>query len=224
MYKFKRELIVLIVFLLAMLAISIYYYGQFIELGVEQVPIHWNVQNEPDNFASPLIACLFGPVVIILIMLATVGMSKKEYSKIEKRTSRFTILLVAALMVFVNWVALKSALGYSNEQGFDMSLLHLGLGLVFVLLGNQFGKLTPQRWIGIRIPATLNNDEVWNRVHRKSGRLMVLSGASVIIATFFGETPWAWVFYIPLFISIVLMIFVIPSIEKNHVEKEEELK
>ena len=221
MNKFKRELIILAVFLIAVSAISIYFYGEFKESGVDKVPIHWNINNEADNFASPLVACLMGPAAIILIMIATLSMSRKEYSKSEKKSTRFVILLVAALMVFINWVALKSAGGYAQDQGFDVPAIHLGLGLVFILLGNQFGKLPRSRWIGIRVPATLNNEEVWNRVHRKGGRLMVLSGAFVLAAVFVGDRPIAIFFYIPLFVSIILMIFVLPTAEKKRVEEEE---
>ncbi len=220
MNKFKNELIVLVVLLVAISAISIYFYGEFKDSGVEKVPIHWNINNEPNNFASPLIACLIGPATIILIMIATLSMSRKEYSKSEKKSTRFVILLVAALMVFINWVALKSAVGYTNDQGFDVTAMHLGLGLLFILLGNQFGKLPRSHWIGIRVPATLNNEEVWNRVHRKGGRLMVLSGAFVLATLFVGDRPIAIFFYIPLFVSIILMIFVLPAIEKKRVEEE----
>ncbi len=223
MNKFKKELIVLAVFLVAASAISIYFYGEFKESGVNKVPIHWNINNEADNFASPLVASLIGPAVIILIMVATIAMSRKEYSKSEKRSTRFVILLVAALMVFINWVALKSASGYGTEEGFDISLVHLGLGLIFILIGNQFGKMPRSRWIGIRVPATLNNEEVWNRVHRKAGKLMVLSGVFVFSATFISDKTWSIFFYIPLMISLILMIFVLPVIATKQVENEEKL-
>ena len=89
MNKFKKELIILAVFLVAVSAISIYFYGEFKESGVDKVPIHWNINNEADNFASPLVACLLGPAAIILIMIATFSMSRKEYSKSEKKSTRF---------------------------------------------------------------------------------------------------------------------------------------
>jgi immunity protein, SdpI family len=224
MNKFKKELIILAIFLVAVSAISIYFYGEFKESGVDKVPIHWNINNEPDNFASPLVACLFGPGAIILIMASTYFMSRKEYSKSEKKSTRFVILLIAAFLVFMNWVALKSAVGYSSDKGFDVSAIHLGLGLLFILLGNQFGKLPHSRWVGIRVPATLNNEEVWNRVHRKGGRLMVLSGAFILSASFIGDKSWSIFFYVPFAISLILMIFVLPSAEKRRVEDEEKLK
>lgn len=220
MNKFKRELAILAVLLVVMSAISIYFYGELKATGVEKVPIHWNVHNEPDNFATPWLACLIGPAVIGLIMIATASMSRKNYSDSEIKTVRFVILLIASVMVFLNWVALKSALGYSSGGAFDLSMLHLGLGLLFVLIGNQFGKMPYSRWIGIRVPATLGNEEVWNRVHRRSGRFMVLSGVSMIVAAFVGNAPWVWVFYLPLFVSLIIMIFILPAVVKKQVESE----
>ena len=220
MNTIKREIIILGILFLVISAISINFYVEMNNSGVEKVPIHWNVHYEPDRFASPIIAVLIGPLTMLVIILATWRMSKKRHSDTEKKSTRIIILFVAALMVFVNWISLKAASGYVSGESADISNIHLGLGLVFVLIGNQFGKLRPSRWIGIRIPATLNNEEVWNRVHRKGGRLMVISGLCVITAVFFGEQTWSWIFYIPLFISIIMMIFVLPAIEKKKVEKE----
>jgi uncharacterized membrane protein len=218
--KFKRELAILAVLLVAISLISVYFYGKMIDSGLEKVPVHWNINNQPDRFASPLIASLIGPVVILLMMVITFSMSKRDYSKIEKKSMRFVILLVAAFLVFMNWVALKSAAGYGLGRGFDISAIHLGLGLLFILLGNQFGKLPYSYWVGIRVPATLNNEEVWNRVHQKSGKYMVISGIFILAATFVGDKSWSIYFYLPLALSLILMIFVFPTIEKKKVEKK----
>ncbi len=219
MKTFRRELIILFIFFLIISAVSIYFYVEMDKAGVKEVPIHWNIHNEPDNFASPLVAVLIAPLVMLALMFTTWGMSIKKYSDSEKKSARFIILLIAALFVFLNWVALKAGSGYSRGETFDISLLHIGLGLLFILIGNQLGKMRPSYWIGIRIPATLNNEEVWNRVHRKSGRLMVLSGIFIFGRVFFSQYTWSWIFYIPLFVSIILMIVVIPAIEKKKVEK-----
>ncbi len=220
MNNFKRELIILAILFVVMCAVSGYFLIQMEKAGVEKVPIHWNIHNEPDNFAPPLIAALIGPATILLMMIATWSLARKKYSGPEKRSVKFIILLVASAMVFFNWVALKAASGYGSGEGFDISLVHVALGLVFVLIGNQLGKLPQSHWVGIRIPATLNNEEVWNRVHRKSGRLMVISGLFVLIAAFFGQNNWTWVFYIPLFVSLIVIIFILPAVEKRRLENE----
>ncbi len=224
MNRFKRELIILGILFVAALVISIYFYGEMKESGVERVPIHWNIHNEPDNFASPLIACLFGPVSIMFMIVVTAIMSRKNFSRAERKSTRFVILLIASFLVFINWVALKSALGYSTNEGFDISAIFLGFGLMFILLGNQFGKLPRSRWIGIRVPATLYNEEVWNRVHRIGGKLMVISGIFILPATFIENTKIAIFFFVPLFISLILTIIVLPEFIKNKVEMEEKEK
>ncbi|MDZ7795896.1 MAG: SdpI family protein [Candidatus Marinimicrobia bacterium] len=215
MKNFKHELGVLIIFFLFACAVSAYFFLEMQQAGVSKVPVHWNIHNEADLFASPLIAALIGPVAVLLIIIAAVSIPGRKYSGTEKKSVIFIIMVVTACLVFINWVALQAAAGFAGGKTLDISLLHLGLGILFVLIGNRLGKLRPSYWVGIRLPATLNNEEVWNRVHRKSGRLMVFSGLCVFIAVFFGERPWVWIFYLPLFISILLMIFVIPALEKK---------
>lgn len=219
MNKFKQEVVILAILLIVSSLISVHFYSEFLEKGIDKVPIHWNINNEADNFASPLIASLFGPAIIILIMLATFGMSRKKYSQQKIKSTRFVITLIGGLMVFINWVALSSASAY-GESAFNAKMIHLALGIMFVLLGNQLGKLPYSKWIGIRVPATLNNEEVWNRVHQKSGKFMVLSGVCIILLPLLEIQSGAIYFYIPLIISMIYMTFIYPTIVKKQLEKE----
>ncbi len=213
--KFNHELAVLIIFFFFACAVSAYFFLEMQQAGVSKVPVHWNIHNEADLFTSPLIAVLIGPVAILLIIIVAVSIPRIKYSGAERKSVTFIIMVISACLVFMNWVALKAAAGHAAGKTLDISLLHLGLGILIILIGNRLAKLRPSYWVGIRLPATLNSEEVWNRVHRKSGRLMVFSGLCVFIAVFFGEQPWVWVFYLPLFISIILMIFIIPALEKK---------
>lgn len=183
------------------------------------VPIHWNVMNEPELFAKTLTAVLIGPLAILLMIVVLLSTSFRKYEKQEQRSVRFIVLLISAVLVVVNWIALSTALRYGAGRVEDFRLLHLVLGLLFILVGNRFGKLRPSYWIGIRTPLTLSNEELWNRVHRKGGRLMVISGILILAGLFFFKESWLWVFYLPLFISIFLSIFVIPRLEKRKMEK-----
>lgn len=200
-------------------AISVYFYAELKATGVVTVPIHWNIMNEPDLYAKTLTAVLIGPLAILLMIVVLLSTSFRKYEKQEQRSVRFIVLLISAVLVVVNWIALSTALRYGAGRVEDFRLLHLVLGLLFILVGNRFGKLRPSYWIGIRTPLTLSNEELWNRVHRKGGRLMVISGILILAGLFFFKESWLWVFYLPLFISIFLSIFVIPRLEKRKMEK-----
>ncbi len=41
----------------------------------------------------------------------------------------------------------------------------------FLVLGNYFGNLKPNRFVGIRTPWTLKSDETWRATHRLGGRI-----------------------------------------------------
>ncbi|MDD3095791.1 MAG: SdpI family protein [Candidatus Neomarinimicrobiota bacterium] len=218
MNTFRREIAFLLLFFAISAVISVYFYAELKAAGVTTVPIHWNILNEPDLFAKTLTAVLIGPLAILLMIVILLSSAFRKYEKQEQRSVRFVVLLISAVLVVMNWIALSTALRYGAERAEDFRLLHLVLGLLFILIGNRFGKLRPSYWIGIRTPLTLSNEELWNRVHRKGGRLMVISGIFILAGLFFVNKSWFWVFYLPLLISIVLSVFVIPRIEKRKME------
>ena len=64
--------------------------------------------------------------------------------------------------------------------------LAAGLGLLFAVLGNLMGKLTKNFFVGIRTPWTLASDEVWLRTHRFGGKVFVVTGLGLIVASVLG--------------------------------------
>ncbi|MDX9777637.1 MAG: SdpI family protein [bacterium] len=219
MQTFRREIAFLFLFFVISAAISVYFYSELKAAGLATVPIHWNIMNEPDLFAKTLTAVLIGPLAILLMIVVLLSTSFRKYEKQEQRSVRFVVLLISAVLVVMNWIALSTALRYGAERVEDFRLLHLILGLLFILVGNRFGKLRPSYWIGIRTPLTLSSEELWNRVHRKGGRLMVFSGIFILAGLFFLKESWFWIFYLPLFVSIILIILVIPQVEKKKMER-----
>lgn len=220
MKQFRNQIIILLIFFAVTSAISVYFYTEMLETGVEKVPIHWNVKSEADNFASPLAAVIIGPAFLLLILAGSCISARKKMDHSEKQAAQTVWLLVGALLTCVNWIALKAGSGYAEAKLFDASFLHLIIGLFMIIMGNLMPKVHPGYWIGIRVPKTLANEEVWNRVHRKAGRMMVAAGIFIFGASIFSSYNWAWAFYIPLLIVIVEVAFILPAIETRRVNKE----
>ncbi len=66
----------------------------------------------------------------------------------------------------------------------DVTLvLGFGTGLLFVVIGNVLGKVRSNFMFGVRTPWTLSSDLSWNKTHRLVGRLFVLLGFAVAVAT-----------------------------------------
>lgn len=86
-----------------------------------------------------------------------------------------------ALLVGVHVMALGSALGW----WFDVSTVALvGIGLLFVLLGNLLPRARSTFIFGIRTPWTLSSETVWTSSHRVGGYLMVAAGILTVAAAF----------------------------------------
>jgi len=67
----------------------------------------------------------------------------------------------------------------SYAFGWGLPVNHIfvgGLGLIFVMIGNQLGKSRSMFLIGLRTPWTLASEEVWIKTHRLCGKLMVVGG------------------------------------------------
>jgi uncharacterized membrane protein len=58
----------------------------------------------------------------------------------------------------------------------------IGMGLLFVVLGNYLPKVRSNFFLGIRTPWTLASDRVWEQTHRLAGWTFVVSGASMVLA------------------------------------------
>ena len=64
-----------------------------------------------------------------------------------------------------------------------------GIGLLLAVVGNFFGKLTRNFFVGIRTPWTLASDEVWMRTHRLAGKLFVVAGLAMFVLALAGAGP-----------------------------------
>jgi uncharacterized membrane protein len=69
----------------------------------------------------------------------------------------------------------------------DINLvMPLGIGALFVVIGNYMTTVQKNFFVGIRTPWTLASDDVWFRTHRLGGRLFMLGGIVLMATVFFG--------------------------------------
>jgi uncharacterized membrane protein len=81
------------------------------------------------------------------------------------------VLYVATLGTALGWpIAVPQIIG-------------AGVGLLFIVLGNELGRVKPNWFVGIRTPWTLSDPEVWRRTHRVGGRLFFAAGLLIVLAS-----------------------------------------
>ena len=66
---------------------------------------------------------------------------------------------------------------------FHGQLLFIGLGVLSIVIGIPLARrlVPPNRWYGVRIPATLRNPAIWYEINAKSGRDLIWLGATLIV-------------------------------------------
>src|SRR4051812_17132141 len=81
-------------------------------------------------------------------------------------------------------------------------LLFPALGLLLVLLGWPLAvrRVRPNRWYGLRVPATFADEQVWYGANAAVGRDMVVLGGIVAIVAF--ELPHVVRLYEPIYTGI----------------------
>jgi len=201
--NFKSELFSWII-LFAVIILSVWAYPQL----PERVSSHWNLQGEVDGWSSRKFHSLFFPILTIvmyfgLLLMPLLDPKKERYQEFIKTYNliRHALLFVMGAIFFA---ATFFNLGYNINIGAIVGAL---VGALMIFLGNYFGKIKRNWFIGIRTPWTLSSENVWNKTHRFGGRLFMLWGLGMMCA------PWlkgnlALIIIFSGLIFIILFIYV----------------
>lgn len=185
---------------------------------VETVPSHYGFRGQADAFSSKwllmLMPCILIGLGLLYMIFCLICRKKDGYQKNEKYIFR-TVTAVFMFMLVVFWVLFLASVNWVWDLGsmFPMLLMMI-IGVLMVFLSNMFGKLKQNKFLGIKLKATLSSENVWKKTHRVGGYLGVLCGIIMIllgIAGFFMKD----IAYVLLFIGLaaaIVLLCVIPTI------------
>lgn len=100
---------------------------------------------------------------------------------------RMVTWIVPGMTLLYNGIARWIDMGVRKEN-LLMVILYVGMGLLFVIVGNYLPKVKPNRTIGIRVVWTLQDEENWNATHRFSGKIWVAAGLLSMICGLFSDS------------------------------------
>lgn len=171
-----------IVVMLAMIAVAAWV-GQALP-GDMPLPTHWDIHGEPDRFSDKWTALLLpvlmaGGLSLLFYALPALETRHKHFER-----SQGVYLWAWAALLMLSLLVQLAAVSVALRWGVHGSaFVLLGVGMTFVLIGNQLGKTRSMYLIGIRTPWTLASEEVWIKTHRLGGKLMVASGVALAVAS-----------------------------------------
>jgi len=198
-----------LVFVAASLAFSLAVYNQL----PERVATHFGVNGQADGWSSRGVAAFGLPLAALgmfgLFHLLPRILPRRQNFLLFEDTYWAITTLVLAFFFAMHVVMLGMALGWPVDMP---TFVVLGIGSMFVILGNLMPRVKPNWLLGIRTPWTLESESVWRETHRVGGRTMVLGGLITMLGVFFPTEVQPWIAmgglgigaFIPLVYSYIL--------------------
>lgn len=183
-YSLQTEILPIFILLTAVV-LSIWSYPSL----PAKVVTHWGFDGTANGWGTKEFHTIFFPALLALMygMLSLMPKFDPRGARYQDFAGVYIIMRNSVLLVlFVTFVAATfSNLGYDVNIGGTVAG---AIGLLMIVLGNYFGKLKRNFFIGIRTPWTLSSENVWNKTHRLGGRLFMLWGLGLILAPWLNPT------------------------------------
>lgn len=150
---------------------------------------HFNFNNEPDGFTSKPFAVFGMPLLLlglhyVCLMLSCMPNIQMQNTSSKVKTLMLLIVPASSLLVTV------LCYGYALGTPFSIDrIVWVFVGVIFALVGNYLPKVRRNTTVGIRLPWTLADDEVWNRTHRFAAPVWVVCGLLMIVCGLIGTGP-----------------------------------
>lgn len=156
--------------------------------GDVQLAIHWGADMAPDQWVGKWLGLgfsfLLSLVMPITYWLAMTFEPRKQAMQVSKPVLGIIMSGAMALIVAINLGIIVNGFGYALSVP---SVAVFGLAMVLIIIGNYLGKTRANYTLGIRLPWTLKNEQVWNKTHRLAGKLFILLGIVVIAANIWSQ-------------------------------------
>ena len=183
----------------------------------EEVPVHWNIKGEVDNYASKEFGMFLLPISMLImniIFWIVPYIDPKKNVPLFKET---LYRLQVAMNIFFFGLALLIigvSLGFQLDVG---TIVIYGVLFLLGILGNYMSKMRPNYFIGVRTPWTLESEEVWFKTHRLAGNLWV--GTSAILMMIKSMMSSEMFFYV--FIPGIVIMSLVPIVYSYIIFKQE---
>ena len=176
-----------------------------------EVPVHFDINGEPDGYASKAFAVFGIPSIMALIQLVMCIITNLAWK--ENRTGRGEVvirLLVPLVGLLTEGAMLLFALGRLKNM---MSIVGLILSFIFFVVGNYLPKVRRNVIYGIRTPHTLADPVVWDKTHRVAGPVMVCSSILFLVITIMELPP-------VLYLAVLGVSLIVPFVYSEIVYKK----
>lgn len=169
----------------------------------ERIVTHWDAAGNPNGWSSRFVGVFVFPGILLILNLLFPFLLKTDpkYHNISEKTKNLIQWILPMTELFASGITLASAMGAEMRVEIYAPMF---MGLIFIITGNYMPKISQSYTVGIKIPWTLDDEENWDKTHRFSGFLWVISGILMIAGAFFRQRML--IFSILLGLSVLLPV------------------
>lgn len=158
----------------------------------EQVPSHWNIHGEVDGYMSkpwgvylmPMISLFSSILLMLLPKIAPKGFKLDQAKKV------YEIIVLVMALFYLGIMVLSFEAGLNRAIDMNQWVL-VGMGALFIIIGNYLSKVPRNFFLGIRTPWTLASDKVWYKTHRMGSWVFVIAGVFAVVGGLL-KWPFSW--------------------------------
>lgn len=201
---FKQENIKLWIMFAITLIIGLVSYSHL----PDQIPTHFDVAGNPDDYSGKIFIFMFPLVIFAMIIMAEIARNidpkKNAYNKFNKQYY-LIFFLVSILMFGIQLYTLAVSM---EVKIINISvLMPFSVGLLFTIIGNAMPKFKQNFYAGIRTSWTLVDEEVWFKTHRLGGKVWFIGGILMMISSIIPDG-----FKTPVFFGVMVTISLVPTV------------
>ena len=169
--KSKKQLIMTTILCLLPILMTMAVYDKL----PNEMAIHFDASGAPNGYASKVMAGFGLPLFLtainfIIHIFVDADPKNAGKSEILINMGKWSI---PAISLTVMPMTILYALGWNVK--FE-TIVPIGVGILFMIIGNYLPKCRQNYTVGIKLPWTLHSEENWRRTHRLGAWAFVLSG------------------------------------------------
>lgn len=181
----------------------------------DKVAIHFDVNNNPDNFCSKEFFVFGTPLIMVLfqIFCCVITDIKDEHPEANKKSVTVMKLIIPTITVLMYVVTLMHAM----TVGIDIRIVvMIILGVMFVIMGNYIPKIVGTQNINFHFKMVeIKDEKLNNRIKRITGYMLIVDGFLFILSSLFETIVSVALVGIVILQAIILSIYTIIKSKKE---------
>lgn len=173
----------------------------------DMIPSHYGLNGQPDDYSDKFVFILMMSAFnlglpFLMKWMPAMDPRRENYRKFSRFYELFRVVITLFLSGLFTVILLES-LGYPIEIS---KVVMVGVGLLWMVIGNYLGQVRSNWFFGIKLPWTLESDEVWRRTHRLSGGVWMGAGLLILLSSFLPPSVAVWTVMISVAGSVLVPV------------------